>query len=151
MMRGQPAAAQGLLAVAHPGQGGGQGRRMMRGQPAAAQGLVCGGPPRAGWQPWEEDDEGPARGGPGPACGGPPGAGCEAYAWLFHWKVYAWLRLAEALLWRACAWLRRCKWLKMADTLLWRRQRASFQEWLRLASQNLAWTAHRTVLNELWQ
>ena len=39
MMRGQPAAAQGLLAAAHPGQGGGQGRRMMRGQPAVAQGL----------------------------------------------------------------------------------------------------------------
>ena len=41
MMRGQPAAAQGLLAAAHPGQGGGQGRRMMRGQSAAAQGLLA--------------------------------------------------------------------------------------------------------------
>ena len=39
MMRGQLAAAQGLLAAAHPGQGGGQGQRMMRGQPVAAQGL----------------------------------------------------------------------------------------------------------------
>ena len=99
-MKGQPVAAQGLLAAAHPGQGGGQGAEDDEGPACGGPGPACGGPPGAGWRPRAEDDEGPARGGPGPACGGPPGAGCEADTWLFHWEAYAWLRLADALLGR---------------------------------------------------
>ena len=73
---------------------------------------------------------GPAGGGPGPAGGGPPRA--------FEGEVgpaFAWGRLAGELLWgpgMATRWS----------------HRSSFQAWMRLASQNLAWTAQQAALLE---
>ena len=41
--------------------------------------------------------------------------------------------------------------LRLADGLLWPVHRASFQAWLRLASQSFFWRAQRTALGELLQ
>ena len=66
----------------------------------------------------------PAIGGPGPARGGPPRA--------FEGEV----GLAFA-------------WVRLADELFWRVHRRSFLCWLRLTLQHLAWSAQRTVLEDM--
>ena len=76
---------------------------------------------------------GPARGGPGPAGGGPGPAGGGPP------------RAFEGEVGPAFAWVR------LADELLWRLHHPSFQAWLRLASQDLAWKAQQAALQDLHQ